>query len=120
MTAGSERLTLLEAYRAVAHQLVDLLAPADELIDIDALERLMSERDLLIQRCNELGGGPWNDEERVVAAEIQRLDAISTASMQGKLQQTREKSYGFQMQRRGHAAYAGDYAYDAAFIDKWK
>lgn len=120
MTAGIERLHLLNAYHNAARQLVDLLDQGVDLIDLDVLDGLFIERDRLISNWNELGGGPLNDEERVVAVEIQRLDAIAMTAMLDMQQRTRQKSSDMLMQRRGIDAYTGDYAYDAAFIDKRK
>ncbi|MGB8956629.1 MAG: hypothetical protein WCC10_14730 [Tumebacillaceae bacterium] len=120
MVTSNERVALLNAYRHAAQQLVDLFAQGDDLIDIIKLEGLMGERDRLIETWDKLGGGPLNEEEHIVAVEIQQLDRIAMAAMQEKLQHTRERSSGIQMQRRGIAAYTDDYAYDAAFIDKKK
>ena len=119
MEAANERLTVLTDYRDVSQQLVDLFTHADEFVDLDALNRLMAERDQLIERYNQLAGEPTADE-RQVAAEIERLDAVVMASMRDKLHASREKSSGIQLQRRGHSAYNSDYAYQSAFIDKRK
>ncbi|MGZ4107494.1 MAG: hypothetical protein ACXVP5_03750 [Tumebacillaceae bacterium] len=113
------RTQILERYRAVTEQLLELLVSATDLLDTSTMEALLTERDELIATYEQT---PLTAEEDRTAllAEIQKFDLAFQSALREKFDDTREKVNDFQSKRRATHAYGNSFGYGAAFIDRKK
>jgi hypothetical protein len=115
-----DRLELLASYREQTIQLLEVLNNApDDLIDTDQLEARLAERDRLIAAFSELEGPP-SEEINLRVQELEQMEQSVQTALSRLVLATRHKLQGFQNNQRLTNAYAGDYAQQAAFIDRKK